>query len=47
MTAREARVLCLRLAAASGGGMEFYLDQPLDELVELARAAEEAFPKSE
>lgn len=46
MTAREARVLCLRLAAASGGGVGYYMEQPLDELVEWAGAAEEAFPKS-
>ena len=47
MTAHEARVLCLRLAAASGGGVEFYFDQPLDELRRWAEAAAEAFPQNE
>lgn len=47
MTAREARVLCLRLASACGGGVEFFMDQPLDELARWAEAAAEAFPKSE
>jgi len=44
MSAREARVSCLRLAAASGGGLAFFLDQFVDDLVDWIEAAKEAFP---